>query len=83
MCFVFSCEVCKMFNKSFFYGTPPVTASALPVAASVFYLKSNQTAIPQFCYDVLVLFSSRHIVSCMKSRTRLFINLSPIVRFSK
>ena len=37
----------------------------------------------QPCYDVLIIFSSRHIVWCIKSRTRLFINLSSIVRFSK
>ena len=34
---VFSCEVCEIFkNTSFSYRTPPVTASAPPVAASVF-----------------------------------------------
>ena len=36
---VLSCEVCKRFKKSFFYRTPPVTASAPPMAASVFFLK--------------------------------------------
>ena len=37
--------------------------------------------------DVLIIFSSRHIVWCIKSQTLFFINLSPnlssIVRFSK
>ena len=36
---VFSCEVYKIFKESTFYRTPPVTASALQVAASVFLLK--------------------------------------------
>ena len=36
---VFSCEVGEMFKNMFFKRTPPVTASALPVAASVFFLK--------------------------------------------
>ena len=40
------------------------------------------------CYDVLMFFSSqhvlgRHIVWCIKSRTRLFTNFSSISRFSK
>ena len=65
---VFSCEVCE-------------NASAFPVAASlIFFLKK---AISQPCYDVLIFFSSRHTVWCIKSRTCLFINLSSIVRFSK
>ena len=34
-----------------------------------------------FFYDVLIIFSSLYIVWCIKSRTRLFINLSSIVRF--
>ena len=38
---VFSCEVCKIIKNTFFYRTPPVTASALPLAASAFLLKSN------------------------------------------
>ena len=29
------------FKNAFFYKTPPVTPSALPVAASVFFLKSD------------------------------------------
>ena len=81
---VFSCEVGEIFKNTFSYRTPPVTASALPVAASVFFLKKYYlTAISQPCYDVLIIFSSRHIVWCIKSRTRLFINLSSIVKFSK
>ena len=36
---VFSCEVGKIFKSTFSYRTPPVTASALPVAASVFFFK--------------------------------------------
>ena len=36
---VFSCEVCKVFKNTCFYRTPLVTAFALPVAASVFFLK--------------------------------------------
>ena len=36
---VFSCEVCKIFKERIFYRTPPVAASALQVAASVFFLK--------------------------------------------
>ena len=38
---VFSCEVYKILKNTFFYRTPPVTASAPPVAASVFFKKSN------------------------------------------
>ena len=34
---VFSFEVCKIFKNTFFNRTPPVTACALPVAASVFF----------------------------------------------
>ena len=35
------------------------------------------------CYDLLIIFSSWHIVWRIKIQTRLFINLSSIVRFSK
>ena len=40
------------------------------------------------CYDVLIIFSSQHvlekyIVWCLKNRTRLFTNLSSLSRFSK
>ena len=49
----------------------------------VLFNESYLTAISQPCYDVLIIFSSRHIVWCIRSRTRLFINLSSIVRFSK
>ena len=34
-------EVCKIFRKTFVYRTPLETASAPPVAASVFFLKNN------------------------------------------
>ena len=37
---VFSTEVCEIFKSTFFYKTPPV-------AASVFFLKSDETAISQ------------------------------------
>ena len=48
-----------------------------------FFLKKYYlTAILQPCYDVWIIFSFPHIVGCVKSRTRLFINLSSIVRFS-
>ena len=36
---VFSCEVGEIFKNTFSYRTPQVTASALPVAASVFFFK--------------------------------------------
>ena len=36
---VFSCEVSEIFKNNFFYRTPPVTASALPVADSAFFFK--------------------------------------------
>ena len=60
---VFSCEVCKTFKNTFSYRKPPVTASAVPVAASVFFLNSNLTAIAisQPFYDVLIIFSYQHI----------------------
>ena len=38
---VFSCAVCEIFNNTFSYRTPPMSASAPPVAASVFFLKST------------------------------------------
>ena len=38
---VFSYEVYKSFKSTFFYRIPLVTASAPPVAASVFFYKSN------------------------------------------
>ena len=34
---MFPCEVCEIFKNTFFYKTPPVAASALPVAVSVFF----------------------------------------------
>ena len=67
---------CKIFKKTFLYRTPPV-------AAFVFFLKSNSTDISQPCYDVLLIFSPRHLVWCIKSWTRLFINSSSIAKFSK
>ena len=36
---MFSCEVCQIFKNTFFYGTPPVTAFALLVTASVLFFK--------------------------------------------
>ena len=36
---VLSFEICEIFRNTFFYGTPPVTAFALPVTASVFFFK--------------------------------------------
>ena len=48
-----------------------------------FFKKYYLTAISQPCYDVLIIFSSRHIFWCIKSRTCLFVYLSSIVRFSK
>ena len=81
---VFSCEVFEIFKNTFPYWTPPVTTSTPPVAASVFFSKRYYLAVTsQPCYDVLIIFSSRHIVWCIKSRTRLFINLSSVVTFSK
>ena len=81
---VFSCEVGEIFKNNFSYRTPQVTASALPVAASVFFSKKYYlTAISQPYYDVLIIFSSRHIVWWIKIRTCFFINFSSIVKFSK
>ena len=54
---VFSCEVCEIFKNTFFCRRPPVTASVPPRAASVF-LNRYFAAL----YDVLIIFSSRHIV---------------------
>ena len=34
---VFSCQVCEIFKNTVSYRTPPVTASAPPVTASVFF----------------------------------------------
>ena len=36
---MFSCEVSEIFKNNFSYWTPPMTASALTMAASVFFLK--------------------------------------------
>ena len=38
---VFPCEVYKIFKNISFCRTPPAIPSAPPVAASVFFLKSN------------------------------------------
>ena len=38
---VFSCKVREIFKNTFFYRIPLVTASASPVAASVFFKNSN------------------------------------------
>ena len=55
---VFSCEVCEIFkNTFFFYRTLPVTASAFPVAASVFF--GNLVMIMYlvgYGYDLLIIF---------------------------
>ena len=37
----FSWEVCEIFRNTFSYTSPPVTASAPPVAASVFFWKKH------------------------------------------
>ena len=69
--------------NTFSYRTPPLTASAPPVAASVFFLK--KVLLNSYFATLLwrtIFFSSRNIW-CIQSRTRLFINLSSIVRFSK
>ena len=76
---MFPCEVCKIFKKIFFYRTPRVSGSAPPVAASVFFKKSNQAAL---LWRTNNFFFSTHRLMC-KSRSRLFINLSSIVKFSK
>ena len=81
---MFSCEVCEIFMNTFSYRTPPLTASAPPVAASVFFLK--KVLLNSYFATLLwrtIFFSSRNIIWCIQSRTRLFINLSSIVRFSK
>ena len=77
-CFYF----CKIFDNTFFTGH--LQWLLLPSGGcSVFFFKSNKTSISQPCYDVLIIFSSQHIVWCKKSPTRLFINSPSIVRFSK
>ena len=54
---VFSCEVYQIFKNTFFCRTPPVSASAFPVGAFVFFFqKGNLTAISYPCYDVLIIF---------------------------
>ena len=81
---VFSCEVGEIFKNNFSYRTPQVTASALPAAASVFFFK--EVLFNSYFATLLwrtKIFSSRLIVWCIKSRTRVFINLLSIVRFSK
>ena len=60
-----------------------MTASLTPVAASVFFLKSNETAISQPCYDVIIIFSSGHIVLMYKKSNSFVCKFSSIVRFSK
>ena len=73
---MFSCEVCKIIKSTFPYRTPLVTASAPPVAASVLFKKVLFNS-----YFATLLwrtnnFSSRQIVWCIKSPTRLFVNLT-------
>ena len=55
---VFSCEVCKILKNAFVYRTPSLTASAFPVAASVFFFKKviKWLCILQPCYNVLTSF---------------------------
>ena len=76
---MFSCEVCKISKKTFF--TEHLRWLLLLLRWLLLYFLKK--AISQPCYDVLIIFYSRHIVWCIKSRTRLFINLSSIVKFSK
>ena len=47
-------EVCKIFKNTIFHRTPPVTASAPPMAASVFFLKSSYFAT--LLHDVLIIY---------------------------
>ena len=75
---VFSCEVCKISKKTFFTEHLRWLLLLLRWLLLYFFKK----AISQPCYDVNnFLFSTHHW--CIKSRTRLFINLSSIVKFSK
>ena len=53
------------------------------VSFCVFLNKYYLTPILQPCYNVLIVFSSQHIIWYIKCQTRLFINLSSIVRFSE
>ena len=54
---MFSCKVYEIFKNTVSYQIPPVTASAPPVAVSVFFLKKYYlTTISQPCYDVLIIF---------------------------
>ena len=58
----FSCKVCKIFKNIFSYRITSVTASAPPVAASVFFKKILFNSYFATFYDVLIIFPSRHIV---------------------
>ena len=76
---VFSCEICEILRTLFL--TEHLRWLLLSFFKKVLFNESYLTAISQPCYDVLIIFSSRHIVWCIKSRTRLFINLPSIVGF--
>ena len=80
---VFSCEIYKIFKNIFPCRTPLITASAPPVAASVFFLKCYLQLFCNLVMTYWIFFSSWHIVWYIKSWTRLFTNLLSIVRFSE
>ena len=80
---VFSCELWEIFKNTIFLQN--TSSDCFCTSGGCFYmsLKYHLTAISQPGYDVLIIFSSRHLVSCIKSRIRLFINFLSSVRFSK
>ena len=59
---VFSSEVCKIFNCLFLQNTSSDCFGTFDVSFCVFLKKYYLTPILQPCYDLLVVFSSKHIV---------------------
>ena len=80
---MFSNEVCEIFKNTLSYRTPPWLLLLLRwlflYLIKKVLLNSNFATL----LDVLIIFSSQHTVRSIKIRTRLFINLPSIVRFSK
>ena len=88
---VFSCEYCEIFTNSFF--TELLRWLLLLFLKVIKQLFRKGVSVTRFltkfpCYDVLLIFTSqnvleRHIVWCIKGRTRLFTNAASSSKFSK
>ena len=80
---LFSCEVCKIFKNTLSYRTPQWLLLHLWWLLLYFFKKVLLNSYFAPLLRCSISFSSRNIVWCIQSWTRLFVNLSSIVRFSK